>query len=428
MDKKLFFSIILIIIVFITSCNEKYNIGGKIIPANNLANVEITDTVKVIMYTDSIKHLRTDGALNLLVGKYSDPTFGTTEASFITQVQSLTQPDWGDSAIFDSVCISFALADDYYYGTKEAAPDLSVYEIKDSLKVQKYYSDADPSKYTDYNLLGTGVCRKFVSSDSIDLNIAGYRLRLDDAFGKKLIDNASFYFNINTPFYDKFGGFYVKSNNSSGIYKFRTDVTSKSKNFGLIIYYHFPSDSKSLSFVLPVTLKSNRFNMFTHNYTGTPFVSEMNATSSPAQYVYLQGMAGTKIRVTFPGLRNFNKKVIINKAVLVLKNAPTNVLGIYSPIDKIWFLGNNLINYNTVYFNDFLSNSSYSGFEIAEGEYKINITRIVQNYINSYYKDKNVGLYLDLTNSINNFKRTIITNGINSGNPSKLVITYTNIN
>lgn len=429
MNKKLFFGLILLSFLSVVGCNDQFNIGKNIIPIDDLANVNITDTVKVIMYTDSITRVASQSPTYLMVGNYTDPSFGTTDASFMTQVMQTTYPDWNTFTVLDSICLALPLAEDYYYGSSEIRPELSVYELIDTISDQVYYSNTNPDDYTDYDLLGSGIANKFSSSDSIDsLPVAGLRIKLSDAFGERLINQSDYYFNSLGHFYDIFKGIYVKCLNQPGIFKIRTNINSSTTNFGIIIYYHSSENpEKKLNYVLPITSSAYKFNLFNHDFTGVPFESELtSASAAPSDYVYLQAMAGTRIKLTFPGLKNFDENIVINKAELVLNEAPAIILGDYTPCDVLWLDGYNNLN-QVVLLQDFQSNS-YLGFERLSGKYTINVTRIIQNYKDDVYLDGGIDLYIDLANSKYDFQRTILTNGINADNPPKLIITYSIIN
>lgn len=432
MNKKLFFGLILLSFLSVIGCNDQFNIGKNIIPVDDLANVNMTDTVKVIMYTDSITRITSQIPSYLMVGKYTDPVFGISDASFMTQVMQTNYPSWNTSTVLDSICLALPLAEDYYYGDNESNPDLSVYELSDTLNETTYYSNSDPDDYTNYTLLGSGTARKFVSTDIIDsIPVKGMELRLDDNFGNRLINQSDYYFSSYGHFYDIFKGIFVKCNNSPGIFKIRTDIADTTQSFGIIVYYHSSLNTEDhLKFVLPISSSSNRFNLFNHDFSGVPFESEITATSpAPSNYVYLQAMAGTRVKLTFPGLKNFDKNLVINKAELILNQAPSLILddNTYTPCDFLWLLGLTK-NKEIVLFQDFYSSSLYNSFSVSNGQFEVNITRIVQNIINNVYEDGGIDLYLDLYNSKYDFKRTILTNGINSENPPKLVITYSKIN
>ncbi|MEA3451985.1 MAG: DUF4270 family protein [Bacteroidota bacterium] len=425
MNKKYLLSIIFVLLLFSIACNDSYNIGENIIPADDFANVYMTDTVTVYMYTDSIYREETGGAEVLMVGKYTDPVFGVSNSSFVTQIMQNDYPNWGDSAVLDSVCISFALTDDYYYGDNEIMPNLSVYELTEIINDQDYYSNENPDDYTSYSLLGTETAIKFTASDSIDSNVVGLRIRLDDAFGQRLIDDSDDFFDSPDYFYEIFRGIYVECNNSPGLFKIRNDIHDDTEYFGLIFYYHFPaSPSTTNKYVLPITSSSKHFNLFNHDYSGTPFESEISSPSpAPAQYVYLQAMAGTRVRIEMPGLMNIDNNWLINKAELIINEAPSAVLGDFDHLELLWLVGYNPIK-RKVFFEEYYQ-SSYVGFGIENNQFKLNITRIAQNYMKDVFQNDEVDIYLDLLNTSSDFGRTILTNGINTENPSKLVITYT---
>lgn len=419
-----------------SGCDDKFDIGENIVPNSDFLNTQITDTVEIFMYTEKAPRERTDNPLYLLLGSYTDPVFGLSESSFITQVLQATYPNFDETTVLDSICLVLPLVqDDYYYGESDFSLNLSVYKVTDTLFTSKYYySDANPDDYTSYEELGSGDAKltnieyiKYLDDEQTQIDTMydtlAISLRLDDSFGQELLDNNEDFFSYGK-FTEIFKGIYVKNNTTnSAIYKIDYNVPSTTSNFGMVIFYKNEGDTESQKYVLPINSSSARFNIYNHDYSTSLFYDQLqNPGTIVDDVAYIQSMAGTTVRMEIPGLKNFDS-VVVQKAELIIKNAPTTVYGDFDPLEKIWFAG-----YDTtgtiVYFNDFLS-SSYEGAEIdSDDSYSFFVTRIVQDLIAGIYDDQEFSIYLTELNAGEDFKRSVITTGQNQ-EPSKLVITYT---
>ncbi len=424
----LFLPGILIILSIFFSCNE-YNLGSGVLPQGDFANIITTDTVTVKLYTEKAPELASYSPNNLILGKYNDPIFGITEASFMTQVYQTKYPEWGDSAIFDSIVLCLPLEQHYYYGTENLMPDVTVYKVTDTLHNKVYYNDENPSDYTDFTVLGSGqmhICYPDPTTtvDSTELTIPALQLRLNDEVGQDFIENSDDYFFSPGAFYNIFKGIYVKCNNTPGLFKIKTDNSDQTNNFGIVIFFHYNSTpDTSRRYTLPLISRSVRFNMFSHDYSGSVLDTIFNSeTPTLSDKVYLQSMGGTIIRFTAPGLRNL-KNIVINKALLVIQTETSD----FSPVPKIWLTVLDSTK-DVSYLNDYLNaNNQYEGFEYENGQYIINVTRVMQNYIDSVYLKQGLELYLFDLNAKSDFERSIILNGTNQGLKTKLILTYTKI-
>jgi len=277
MKKITLFSIILLAISIFYSCNESYNIGQNILPGNDFTNINLIDTVEIFLTTEEAQPIISSGVNHLIVGKYNDPVFGTSEASFMTQIRQIEYPGWNaDSLSFDSVCLFLPLAlnDKYYYGSNKNEPmELVVYKVTDTLN-KTFYSDQDPSEYSDFEEVGNN--NTYIHEEEI---IIGYDtnnnpiydylyylvVRLNDDFGDDLVTNSDNYFYNSAYFHEVLKGLYIKTNSdNSGLYKIITnnDATDTTKHSmpGLTIFYN-----DTLQYNLPITSSCGRFNMFSHD-------------------------------------------------------------------------------------------------------------------------------------------------------------------
>jgi len=426
-NKKLIF-IVLLLSIFTYSCNESFNIGADFLPSGDLLDIQITDTVDVFLTTEISTKVRTDNSAALLVGKYNDPYFGTTQAGFVTQILQSSYPAFTDDVIFDSICFQAQLYENNgVYGDSSQLFNFSVYKITKDLSTestQYYYSDENPDIYTEMEELGSGNAyvydyfeEKTINNKKVFITYKAMRLKLNNSLGLDFFENEQDYFYSYGKFTKLFKGIYVQSNDNNAMYKIRTTTTSEFDEFGLVMYYHTETSDSVRRYVLPFNSSSARFNLFTHDYTNSPFI--LNTTNRDS-LAYIQSMAGTMVKFEAPGLKNF-ENVVINKAELLLQVAP-NTYSDFKPIDFLWFAGFDTAN-NVVYFDDF-AGQTYQGAEISDNNtYSFFVTRIVQDFIANTYQNLPINFYITNLASAVDFKRTILTNG-NHSKPAKLIITY----
>ncbi|MGY8954744.1 MAG: DUF4270 family protein, partial [Flavobacteriales bacterium] len=118
-------------------------IGLEVQPTSD--NIIISDTSSFnwqTTQTDSEDSLRTDEALNLILGGIDDSQFGLNNAVFYTQIL-LTEnnTDLGTNPIVDSVVMSYTYSG--YYGDLENFTSLDVLILQEDIyKDSVYYSNS----------------------------------------------------------------------------------------------------------------------------------------------------------------------------------------------------------------------------------------------------------------------------------------------
>ncbi|RVT79789.1 DUF4270 domain-containing protein [Flavobacterium sufflavum] len=169
MHNNSFFKIILIVIsiVFLSSCDKDFNTIGNDLVGDDHFGLEHS-TYDVLSYNQKVGPVQSNNLPVNALGVYEDPVFGTTEASFATQVVlASVNPTIGNNAIVDNVVLSIPYfstltstdatsGDNTYrldsiYGPETGKIKLSVYEngyfMRDLdpdaafLEPQKYYTN-----------------------------------------------------------------------------------------------------------------------------------------------------------------------------------------------------------------------------------------------------------------------------------------------
>ena len=427
--KRNFFIIIAITLIsgfFFSNCNKEQQIGMNILPDEDNILTTIVDTFSIEVHTTRAEHINTTNAPYLLLGSYIDPIFGSTKASFITQLRQELYPNFPDSIV--CVAIELHLPYSEVYGDSTAEQEIYVYEISSILSIEEsYFSDTIASNFHNDNLLGTGT---FDPTSAISRIL---KIPLDNEFGQLLIDNEEDYFETLLPFPEVFKGLYLTTNSEAidaAIFKFPVNAPFIATNdFKLLLIYQDENDSGNSSrdtFELPVSTNSLRFNMFEHDYTNSYFYEQLNDPFTINDSIaFIQSMAGTKIRIKIPFIENLseNKNIIINKAELVVKQDPLSISDEYAPIGELAFVGYDEDD-NVVRFNDFYNTQTgfYYGSSLSENEYRFNVTRIIQSLTSAEPYD--FEFYFIDKSATYDFKRTVVTTGEHS-DAMKLVVTYT---
>ena len=126
------FSLGLLISLIAVSCTDPNTIGLEVQPTSDNIIISSASFEGITSNTESEDSLRTDEALNLILGEIDDQEFGLAKASFLTQVL-LTEnnTDLGASPIVDSVVLSYTYSG--YYGELLDFDDLIITELEDTI-------------------------------------------------------------------------------------------------------------------------------------------------------------------------------------------------------------------------------------------------------------------------------------------------------
>ncbi len=319
----------LLLLALLSCRKEPYQVGIDILPPTDTLGVFQTDTVTVIAYTILQDSARTDESSYGLLGAIMDPVFGQTTATTYTQVRLSTEGvTFGDHPVLDSLVL--VLYYEGYYGDTNTLQHVRVYELSADLSPDSsYYSNQTAGTY---NLLLADQYYKPRPTDSVLLSgdtVAPHlRINLSNRtryLGNKILSAPQYILNSNDEFVKFFKGVCIQAlpvDQKGGLIKFRTsDLYSK-----IAVYYH-NDDEDSLRFDMYIDATIGRFTNFSHyGYAdASPEFRQQvlnGDTSLGRDKLFLQAMAGTRIKVHMPYLRSLvkNGKIAINNAELVFEN------------------------------------------------------------------------------------------------------------
>lgn len=433
MKYALYFLGAVFLFVFFAACEKPSEVGLEIQPPGDKLDVVYCDTISLVTYTVLEDSIRTDETSSNLLGCYNDPVFGKNTAGFYTQIMlSSNAPTFGSSPVVDSLILSLRYKG--YYGDTLTPQSVKVFEISDDIyKDSSYYSNREINitgellgSKTFYPLPTDSV---YVGGDTLPAQL---RIHLNSTWLQDIWNTSgSPQLANNAGFLEYFKGLYVTGmpiNGTGCIMSF--DLLSYLSN--VILYYH-NSDNDSLEYVFVIDENSARFNHFNHSkylYADPYLRSEIYGdTAKGDSILYIQGMAGLKIRIQYPYLKDLvkNGRVAINKADLIIPVDDNDAtLEDFAPPEKLVLIEEK--DGNIRFLLDQYEGSAYYGgtYDATNKQYKFNIARHVQQVIDGIKENLGLSLVVYTTDRPNKANRVVI-NGSKRTEKLRLLVTYTKL-
>jgi len=398
-------SLILIIGLIAASCTDPNTIGLEVQPTSDNIIISSANFEGISSATESEDSLRTDEALNLILGEIDDPIFGNNRSSFYTQIL-LTEnnTDLGSNAVVDSVVMSYTYSG--YYGDLENFTSLDVLILQEDIyKDSVYYS-------TSY-AMPVPAAMSYVESSSVSEDGSespSLTIRLSDSFGQEILDLQNEGLKDNETFLENFKGISViASAQNTMLY-----LNPAGSNSFLKIYYHNDeSGTDTLSLDFELGGDAARINLFNHK----PLVN----LNQEEDKVYIQSMAGYKTKISInntDSMKSMLEGKSINKVTMSFDvNEPSQAE--YTAHDKLFLVRVNEEG-NNIFLTDFtIEGETHFGGRLEDDKYEFNITRYFYQLLNNdiYTND----LYLLPAGAAVNANRTILNKDI------KLTIHYSEL-
>lgn len=420
-------------LVLVTSCkkiNDATTIGGDLIPVvDNISTFDTTLEVEAYNGIFSLTppdddSLRSRGGdVHFLGNITNDPLFGSSTATIFTQLKPSSFPfsfafSKPDSLIgFDSVVLVLKYVSTF--GDTVTPQSVSIYEIDQAADFRRDSSYLVRQNAVTYsNLLGSGTYTPMLLDDSVHLfkDSGSYqlRLRLDDAFGQRLLTYDSSLSSLNNAYYSdstfnlKFKGFAIVPGGTGNALVGVDLINSR-----LSIYYRYKHgvvDTTVTNFVFTNGLTAAS-NYIQRDYTGSQLQTYQGGTT-PQDLVFIQTQPGTFAKIKTPGLANLNNR-IIHRAELIVTQAYNDPLdniltppaalyldafdttaNLYRPIPfDITFpdqTTGSIIPTNPTF--GFSGKSKSDGVNMVS-EWRFNVSRYVQNVVSGKQKASDLRLY-----------------------------------
>ncbi len=436
--KNQFLSIIMLMLIALTGCEEKSSIGVEVLPAGDLITVRSTTKAEILSFTHSEDSIRTDEASSSLLGSFTDSLFGNTTIGFAAQYRLYGFPDFGrNNPQPDSIKLYL-----YYriiYGDTITKQRFKVYELESAIDPDETYrQNVDLKSMASNKLLGQieYTPRVKLDSTSKDTFYQLINIPLDFSLAEKLFYADSLKLVNNDVFLEFFKGLYIeteKLNKKGGaILSLEAVQQGSFDGSALALFYHndkLKSELDTLKdsiMIMPYLISnySARVNNIQHDYSQTPFYKNLNSETVQDSLIYVQATGGLKTKILIEELSSWRDSVniAINKAELIfqidtiasqVKKFPPPLQMLFTVVDS---LGKEFLP------KDYVFNPSFYGGGLRKDyTYHFNITQHVQEVIDG--NAKNLGFFLTPAQK-NNQANRVVLKGSTSKTGIKLIITY----
>jgi len=395
-------ALIIAALVVLFSCrkiNEATTLGGGLIPV--VDNIYTFDTtLDVFAYNDTFTIANDttiyDNSFTHFLGQINnDPFFGKTDAKLFLELMPanfrFSFSNDPDSLHLDSVVLILNYVQTF--GDSVPAQTVNVYEIPQNSNFGDTILPIRKSNYDKGALLGSRTFSPMVLNDSVkaykDTTANQLRIRLDDAFGQRLLNYDTISGGSNgayisdSAFRTHLKGFALESVSGNAIMGF--DLLGA--NTKLAIYYKDDRGDSPVerwdTTVAYFTFRPNGFsysaNYMERDYTGTP-VAAAAGSAEPDDIVYIQNTPGTFATLKIPGLPKLSNR-IVHSAELIM--------------DQIYDISDTLFPAAKLYVDAY--DSSVSAFRAIPYDFSIGgsgSSNLTSFGVNPLYKQDPLGNYI----------------------------------
>jgi len=397
------------------------SIGRDLLPASDNIVVKIDSTSLINSYTISGKRIITSANESYALGSLKDSIFGLSSASILTQFHPFELKSADSLRTVDSLILYLAPLS--YYGDTLSRMTIRVYELNKKLnKDTSYFSDINPAEY--YNTSSELASSTFTPGDTLirikitDPGIINKFETLPDSVFKDLDD-----------FDSTFYGLYITVDQvtDKGGYCYLNMASLETR---LAMYYN--GDTLSYLYEMGFSTIAAKANVFFHDYAGFPVAANLNLPGASDSLMYIEGLAGTSGRLSFPNLDHWKYKfpIAINKAELILpvdRMAYPSLSEVNYPSDLLLFSIGKEDSYSYLYDNRVDQTGDYydGSFDTTLNAYVFNIGLHLQSYING--KIENSELVIVSRKSHSTANRVILKGSNSLNSPVKLKVIYTEL-
>jgi hypothetical protein len=365
--------VLLLLAVILYSCvKDPSDVGLALLPQSDHVIGSSVDTCTVVAWTKREDSLTSDERSLALLGSYTDPVFGRSDAGFISQVRmSSSNLSFGTNPVGDSIVLY--LNYNSYYGDTLTSQTIHVSEITDTINVSTYYySNMNPQSKIPVSILNT----PFTYTPRLHDDIL--KINLNSELAQRIVTADVSHFTDNTAFVSWFKGIYVYTDpiSSGGAIIYYNLLNSNSK---MTLYYHNSTDTSKFDFLFNTSCA--RINLFQHDYSIST-VSSLNDSINHNPVLYLQAMSGLMTKIKFPYIselgNNAENTIVKAELVIPIDETDPNLL-LYKQPSKLLLVA---IKSNGLYefVPDYYVGTAYFGgsYDATHHRYIFNISRYIQ--------------------------------------------------
>lgn len=412
------------------SCGDENDLwlDSGSLTGTNLRVIQI-DTFQTTMSSFRYDSIVNDSENRLLVGRYSDPVFGTVTASAFMEVVP-TAFAVNDDAVFDSIVLNLAY-DGYYYNDTLATQHLKIHKLAQVITLDNgaddYYNTTDFAVFPD--VIGEKAFLPRISRDSLTV-------KLSDDFGQQLFDKLqNSVINNVEELRDHFKGIRLSLSDTDDAAVIGYDASSTY----IRMYYSYEGsdDTGYLDFKRNNIDEVKKYaNHISSDRTNTPVASlngqETELGSQSAQgLAFLQSGIGITTKITFPTIRSI-REINDNQGKIMKANFRMRVNPAYYnenlyAVDSMYICIVDQNNDIISQLKDGTGNEVMAYLDRENPEFnEVYITASVGPFIEKVLSDAQYlqyGLVLFPVKYNSSVGRMVI-NGPSGSNPSKLELTY----
>jgi hypothetical protein len=344
---------LLISLFILNSCKNKDTIGLGADTSTQL-NGTLIDTSTVVVNTIpdlgnplSKDSIATSGLTKIPFGYLSDPVFGTTESNMALALNLPGSSGYSlpsGTISIDSAVLVLPYADGFYGDSLTSKYKINVYQLANRIKSVAYYNL--DSWAPQGGLLGTqtffarthdSIKRYNIISGQPDTLISvqpQLRILIDKTFINNILFNApSAQLASNSVFLNNVKGLYLTMDKAGSSGAGGTIMFSSSDS--LNVYYRTINGTTidTAMVTLPISTHASQIKQTSSNTLTTEFAD----STGSRDLMYFQGMAGTKVKIKFPYLKNLIANlgpIVVNKAELVITPSPGSTIP-FSQLPKL---------------------------------------------------------------------------------------------
>ena len=286
----------LVSVLILNSCTDPANIGLEVQPPSDTIVLSSLLSNDFDLKTVSEDSLRTDNAVNLILGQIDDQIFGLNTGGFVTQLL-LTENniDLGSNPIVDSVILSYSYSG--FYGDLASFTNIEVKQIDYDIYLDTVYYN---NSY-ELNVGSLNNVDNFIISENNENPYV--KVNLTNDFGQSILNLGNDVLKDNPSFLEQFKGISVSSLGSNCMLYLNP---SGSNSFLKVYYHNDNSNTDTLSLDFELSGDAASFSLF-NNKNSELIIDDTSQ-------IYIQSMSGYRADISIDNIDSL--KIVLNNKVI----------------------------------------------------------------------------------------------------------------